>query len=660
MKNIPIIGKFLTLMAAFSVFVFASTYYSTSQMSAIQRGYVGVAKGTTTAALLLISANRALVAGRQDLTQLLIETTVPDHLAETTLLTADHTAFDEFMDRAAVLDRQHNPDILDLKQRVDNIFSRDCQTTIAMGNASLSVNDNLAAQAEFLAHCARSFPAVVKAMITERKMLQVQADADMASLNASTRLIIIMTYIFILCGLVIVLVLGTYTLRNWITAPLNALVVTMNRLSAGDFMAKVSGMERRDEVGLMARTLEFFKTSGLEKVRLEDEAAIQRQITQTESKRAEAERIDNAKKLKAVVDALAIGLNKLSSGELLYRLDNSFSAEYQQLQHDFNATMETLQTTVQSIAANIMGVHAGADEITRASDDLSRRTEQQAASLEQTAAALSEITNTVRESAENAEAARAAVVSAKSDTERSSQVLDETVLAMGGIEQSSKKIGNIIGVIDEIAFQTNLLALNAGVEAARAGEAGRGFAVVATEVRALAQRSADAAREIKTLISESSSQVTKGVRLVGETGKSLGRIVDQIAKLTGLLNEMAASTLRQSSGLQQVNIAITQMDQVTQQNAAMVEESTAASHNLATEAEELTRLVGQFQVGESSPLDSKLVPLKSQVTRNITKTRYHAGGSSIRSQSLHLESPAKRLNLAHSSVVAVKDNWDEF
>jgi methyl-accepting chemotaxis protein len=189
---------------------------------------------------------------------------------------------------------------------------------------------------------------------------------------------------------------------------------------------------------------------------------------------------------------------------------------------------------------------------------------------------------------------------AKSDAEQSGAVVRETVTAVSGIEASSKQIGNIIGVIDEIAFQTNLLALNAGVEAARAGDAGRGFAVVATEVRALAQRSADAAKEIKTLISASGKQVDAGVKLVGETGKALGRIVEQVSKLNQVVTEIASSTQEQATGLNEVNTAVNQMDQVTQQNAAMVEQSTAASHGLAGEAETLARLVGQFRIGQET------------------------------------------------------------
>ena len=373
----------------------------------------------------------------------------------------------------------------------------------------------------------------------------------------------------------------------------------MGRLSGGDLQAKVTGTDRKDEIGGMARAVQVFKDAGIEKQRLEAEAEAQRAAAEQERQRTEAERAAAAKQQEFVVHSVATGLEKLSSGDLLFRLTTDFGGDYEKLRGDFNAAMEKLQETMQAIATNTQGVRSGAEEITQASDDLSRRTEQQAASLEETAAALDQITATVRRTAEVANEARDLVSTSKADAERSGDVVRQTVGAMDGIETSSKQIANIIGVIDEIAFQTNLLALNAGVEAARAGDAGRGFAVVATEVRALAQRSADAAKEIKTLISASTQQVDVGVKLVSETGQALGRIVTQVSQLNGLVAELAASAKEQSTGLGEVNAAVNQMDQVTQQNAAMVEQATAASHGLSGEAQELARLVGQFRIGES-------------------------------------------------------------
>ncbi|MHC3126375.1 hypothetical protein OB03_03300, partial [Brevundimonas sp. GN22] len=253
-------------------------------------------------------------------------------------------------------------------------------------------------------------------------------------------------------------------------------------------------------------------------------------------------------------------------------------------------------------------------EISAASNDLSHRTEQQAATLEETAAALDQITVTVSRTADGAKEAASVVLGARSDAEHSGVVMNNAVQAMTAIESSSNQISAIIGVIDEIAFQTNLLALNAGVEAARAGDAGRGFAVVASEVRALAQRSAAAAKEIKTLISASGQQVSKGVDLVGQTGDALGRIVQRVAQIDALVNEIAASAQEQSTGLAQVNTAVNQMDQVTQQNAAMVEESTAACHALATEAEELAKSVSRFVVSQKLATRAK-APAQAHVVQ---------------------------------------------
>jgi methyl-accepting chemotaxis protein len=370
----------------------------------------------------------------------------------------------------------------------------------------------------------------------------------------------------------------------------------------------------------------------------------------------EAARIQDVAQTKSTISAkvgetVGVALTALAEGNLTARIGDDIPEDFVRLRHDFNAAAETLQGTMKAIAVNAQGVHSGAGEITQASDNLSRRTEQQAASLEETAAALDQITATVRKTAEGANEARSTAAAAKTDAERSGEVVRETVYAMSGIEASSKQIGNIIGVIDEIAFQTNLLALNAGVEAARAGDAGRGFAVVATEVRALAQRSADAAKEIKTLISASSQQVDAGVKLVGETGKALGRIVEQVAKLNGLISDIAASAQEQATGLNQVNTAVNQIDQTTQQNAAMVEQLTAASHSLAEEADELARLVGQFRIGEIAA--AKVVEQASH--KSLSKQRTIAAASAGK-----IVKPLQQKNTPRLEVANTSQNWDEF
>ena len=299
-----------------------------------------------------------------------------------------------------------------------------------------------------------------------------------------------------------------------------------------------------------------------------------------------------------IVEQTAAGLSALARGDLTYRIPGVFPDNYARLQNDFNSAVSALQADMTVIDANARSIGSGADEISQASNDLSRRTEQQAASLEETAAALDEITATVNRTASGARLASATVQAARGDAETSGIVVRDAITAMGAIHSSALQINQTISVIDEIAFQTNLLALNAGVEAARAGDAGRGFAVVASEVRALAQRSADAAREIKVLISSSTAQVDSGVTLVGQTGEALQRIVGRVAEIDGLVSEIAASAQEQATGLQQVNTAVNQMDQVTQQNAAMVEQSTAASQGLTNEANQLIDLMSRFHLGD--------------------------------------------------------------
>jgi methyl-accepting chemotaxis protein len=389
---------------------------------------------------------------------------------------------------------------------------------------------------------------------------------------------------------------------------LASLAGAMNGLAAGDLQTAIAHQARTDEVGSMARALVVFRDAALakaemeaDKSRVEAQANASRDAADSERRRNEAERVETARAQEDVVAALGAGLAHLAEGDLGYRIDQPFSAEYAKLKDDFNAAIVKLADTMRQIATNTESMKAGSGEISQAADDLASRTEQQAASVEETATALDELTATVKQTAESARLASQATSQVKTEADQSTQIVRDAVLAMGGIEKSAQEISQIVGVIDEIAFQTNLLALNASVEAARAGDAGKGFAVVASEVRALAQRSASAAKEIKTLIDASTVEVEKGVTLVGQTGGALQRMADEISRATSLVAEIANAAQEQASGLQEVNTAVNEMDQATQQNAAMAEQSTAAAHSLSQEADKLAGVVGRFRLGGDVP-----------------------------------------------------------
>ncbi len=323
-----------------------------------------------------------------------------------------------------------------------------------------------------------------------------------------------------------------------------------------------------------------------EEAEAQAEAAAQAEAKATASQRAATE----------VVETLGDHLGDLAEGKLDCEINTQFSEEYETLRQNFNTTVNALKDTIMQVMDVTHGINNGAGEITRASDDLSHRTESQAATLEETAAALEEMTTSVRAAADSARSVENSMGEARTEAETSSDIVNDSVTAMKAIEESSVKISQIIGVIDDIAFQTNLLALNAGVEAARAGEAGRGFAVVASEVRGLAQRSADAATEIKTLIGDSSRQVETGVDLVSKAGTAIQKIVEQVNHISGLMSGIAEGAAEQANGLHEINTGVSELDRVTQQNAAMVEESTAAGHMLNSDAEKLAGLVTRFQL----------------------------------------------------------------
>ncbi|WP_292039406.1 MULTISPECIES: methyl-accepting chemotaxis protein [unclassified Brevundimonas] len=439
-----------------------------------------------------------------------------------------------------------------------------------------------------------------------RAVLDRLADLNVAS-DRSRANAFRQAYVAFAVGGLVALVIAAASslwLVNALSKPVVAMTRAMTRLAQGDLEVAIPAVGRKDEIGAMASAVLTFKEQAIENRRLAAETEQARAAREEERLQTEAERAARAEEARVAVSAVADGLAALAKGDLTHRITANITGSAAPLKADFNSAVEKLESAVAIIIDRAGAIGAAAQQISEASDDLSRRTEQQAASLEETAAAVEQITSTVARSAEGAEEAGSMVRASYSQAAEGQKVVNSAVSAMGQIEESSNQIGAIIGVIDEIAFQTNLLALNAGVEAARAGDAGRGFAVVASEVRALAQRSAEAAKEIKTLIHASSQQVGQGVNLVNETGRALQKIAEHIGRLTNIAAEIEASSKEQATGLAEVNMAVSQMDQVTQQNAAMVEESTAASRSLAQDAAELDRLMRQFHIHRDAVMAS--------------------------------------------------------
>ena len=399
--------------------------------------------------------------------------------------------------------------------------------------------------------------------------------------------------------------------RRGVTRPLHGLVEGLRQLARGNYDVAVAGLGRADEIGEIAAAAEHLKKEALERQRMQAEKAEADEQTRRRE-HAEAEAVAaRAAEQRAVVAELGRALTTLAQKDLTHRITTTLPDAYRQLQIDFNAAIEQLAEAFAGVNASTDAVNSGTQEIATAAGDLSRRTEQQAADLDETASALEEITTTVRKTADGAQHASQVVAAAREDATRGAEVVRRAVEAMGKIETSSQQINQIIGVINEIAFQTNLLALNAGVEAARAGETGRGFAVVASEVRALAQRSAEAAKEIKALISTSTTQVGEGVNLVAQTGAAFERIEAKVGEINGVVGEIVASAEEQATGIQHINVAVAQMDRATQQNAAMSEEATATSRALVEQSARLASLVAQFQIGRDSEAALRRQPPKA-------------------------------------------------
>jgi methyl-accepting chemotaxis protein len=514
------------------------------------------------------------------------------------------------------------------KQTFDNLLARSAEfKTFRTETARLGVEDSPAAanaQGNTDANRAnrKAFQKEIDAVVEadQARLTEVQA-----AVETFKQTIMLLVSVITALGLAAGAGLGVYIARVHLSMPIRRITSTIQQVAEGRFDCEVPYLGRRDEIGQMADAVGVFKENGqaiaehnarqaAARARNEDLQARMTNVVAAAARGDFSRRIDKtfgdpdldhiANDVDQLMTTVDGGLNEMRSvmanlaeNRLTRSMEGRYEGAFAELQSNVNGTMSSLKGTIREVLDTSDSINGNINELGSSTNDLSRRTEQQAAALEETSAALQEITAVVRQATQTAQEAADMVTEAKQNASQAGLVVGDAIAAMGRIEQASQEISQIINVIDEIAFQTNLLALNAGVEAARAGEAGKGFAVVAQEVRELAQRSANAAKDIKALITKSGNEVQSGVTLVQATGSALTDIESRVFAINNHIHVIADSARDQATSLNEINQAVNQIDQVTQQNAAMVEETSAATLKLAAEAERLVKLIARFDLG---------------------------------------------------------------
>ncbi|WP_283192726.1 methyl-accepting chemotaxis protein [Rhizobium sp. AN80A] len=647
LKNLKIKTKFLIAIAMLGLVSMAGLLYLTDRFSAANQQYTGFLQNESQAATFSARAAAGIWTSTTWLSRAVAQE--PGSAAFNDISKRFATEFAGARQRLAQVPElvpSRKAAIDELLAGADALKSLGDQLLAARAAGNAAETQQLAAKLDdMIVGLSPKFGANNKAMA------DLLAEGG-SGLSASVSSTILRTLVGLTLGVVAAIALAMIIAQKGVTTPMAKLRQRMETLASGETGEDVHGLDRRDEIGQMAAAVAVFRTNAIDRMRIEQQAEATRSMSDSERLEREAEKAAEAANLHRAVKALGGALGDLANGDLNCQIDTPFTGDLDTLRQDFNAAVSKLNNALQAVGANASAISAGSSQIRASADDLSRRTEQQAASVEETAAALEEITTTVKDAAGRANDASQLVAKTREAAERSGEVVRNAVTAMHLIEQSSNEISNIIGVIDDIAFQTNLLALNAGVEAARAGDAGKGFAVVAQEVRELAQRSARAAKEIKALITASGSQVESGVELVGQAGKALDAIVAEVQEINRHVHAIAEASREQSLGLQEINTAVNAMDEGTQKNAAMVEETTAASHSLAQEATALSQLMSQFKLDGGTVADQA----RPSLAKPTAMTGNHGPVASPARQL------GQRLTNAFRGNAAVKQEpeWSEF
>ncbi len=696
MKNLPITVKFLIALAIMALMTLGVSYYAVTNLSHVDNNYSNLLDRESKGSLALARMNRELSEVGRIAYRIIAESDQEEMRRAVANMEAAESGFITQHERAIKA-------LPGLKVKLDNIlrtfdgFKPDFEKVV---NFALKNENDAATNAMRPINNAMRTLRVDLVAINDgiQKELDSKSDALTAASNATYNLTLGIAF----AASLLVMFLAYLIARLGVSKPIEHLVSLMERLAKGDTSIAIEGQDRKDEVGAQARALQVFKNAAIEKNRM-DEAEKQRleaERTATEAQRQRelaigqeiahlidavskgdlAKRVDLAGKdgfyrtmseginrltdtVETAIDDIARVIKALAEGDLSQRIAKDYQGAFDELKNDINATSERLSEIVGQIGEATEAISQASAEVSSGSADLAERTEQQASSLEETAASMEELGATVRTSSENAQTANRKAAEARGAAEQGVTVAGSAIDAMKQIADASRKITEIIGVIDEIAFQTNLLALNAAVEAARAGDAGKGFAVVAQEVRILAQRSAQASKEIKTLILNSDNQVQNGVELVKKAGDSLSGIAKGVQDVAALINEIAGASQEQAAALDEINSAVASMDEMTQKNAALVEETTAAAQSMSGQASDLRQQMSFFKTGAggSRPVSTvQPAPYRSQAPAGrvtVHKPTAKVGTPVVRKQASR---PSGANALRHAEDAHGDKEWKEF